>query len=166
MSEESKELQESKDEEEDIRKNEADDNNTLEENKKLEEKQEVKLGKPVVIRAEAYKTIILYASRYANRSIPPENWKEIYGILIGYADDELVYIERAEALTFGHATDVQLDQKHYIFIDEIQQKLDEEGKKYYIVGWFHTHPGLNLFFSYIDLITNLGFSKTIQIFAG
>ena len=138
----------------------------IEDNKNLEEKQEVKLGKPVVIRAEAYKTIILYASRYANRSIPPETWKEIYGILIGYADDELVYIERAEALTFGHATDVQLDQKHYIFIDEIQQKLEEESKKYYIVGWFHTHPGLNLFFSYIDLINQLGFQQNNPDFCG
>jgi hypothetical protein len=47
-----------------------------------EETKEVKFGKPVVIRADAYKTIILYASRYANKSIPPEQWKEIYGILI------------------------------------------------------------------------------------
>ena len=82
----------------------------IEDKKSPEELPEIKTGKPIVIRAEAYKTIILYASRYANRSIPPENWKEIYGILIGHSDEELVYIERAEALTFGHATDVQLDQ--------------------------------------------------------
>jgi proteasome lid subunit RPN8/RPN11 len=138
----------------------------IENDKNLEKKQEIKSGKPVVIRAEAYKTIILYASRYANRSIPPENWKEIYGILIGYSDDEVVYIERAEALTFGHATDVQLDQKHYIFIDEIQQKLDEEGKDFYMVGWFHTHPGLNLFFSYIDIINQLGFQQNNVDFCG
>ena len=138
----------------------------IEDKKSPEELPEIKTGKPIVIRAEAYKTIILYASRYANRSIPPENWKEIYGILIGHSDEELVYIERAEALTFGHATDVQLDQKHYIFIDEIQQKLDTEGKGYYIVGWFHTHPGLNLFFSYIDLVNQLGFQQNNPDFFG
>ncbi|MHA2398152.1 MAG: hypothetical protein ACXADU_04600 [Promethearchaeota archaeon] len=137
-----------------------------EEKKSSDELNEIKAGKPVVIRAEAYKTIILYASRYANRSIQPENWKEIYGILIGHSDEEVVYIERAEALTFGHATDVQLDQKHYIFIDEIQQKLDTEGKDYYIVGWFHTHPGLNLFFSYIDLVNQLGFQQNNPDFCG
>jgi proteasome lid subunit RPN8/RPN11 len=160
MSEDSKETNEPEE------KQEESSENGIEDDKNLEEEQEIKLGKPVVIRAEAYKTIILYASRYANRSIPSENWKEIYGVLIGYSDDEIVYIERAEALAFGHATDVQLDQKHYIFIDEIQQKLDDEGKGYYMVGWFHTHPGLNLFFSYIDIINQLGFQQNNIDFCG
>jgi len=61
-----------------------------------EEEHIEKISKPVVIRADAYKTIILYSSRYANKSIPPAEWKEIYGILIGTSDEELVYVERAE----------------------------------------------------------------------
>ncbi|MFX1386933.1 MAG: hypothetical protein ACFE9M_06940 [Promethearchaeota archaeon] len=131
-----------------------------------EEKQLEKVSKPVVIRADAYKTIILYASRYANKSIPPEEWKEIYGILIGKSDKDFVYVERAEALTFGHATDVQLDERHYGFIEEIQERLDKEKMEYYIVGWFHSHPGLNLFFSYIDLINQLGFQQNNDDFCG
>jgi proteasome lid subunit RPN8/RPN11 len=113
--------------------------------------------KAVIIEARAYKTIILYASRYANKSIPQEDWKEIYGVLIGHTDEDLVYVERAEALTFGHATDVQLDERHYAFIEEIENKLYEEEKNEFIVGWFHSHPGLGLFYSYIDLINHLGF---------
>ena len=138
--------------------------NTIEKEKK--EKEEEKHGKPVIIKAEAYKTIILYGSRFANNAIPPPQWKEIYGILIGFSDDDFVYVENAEALTYGHATDVQLDEKHYIFIDEIQQKLDKEKKGYYMVGWFHSHPGLNLFFSYIDLINQLGFQQNNPDFIG
>ncbi|MFX1456768.1 MAG: hypothetical protein ACFFDB_15450 [Promethearchaeota archaeon] len=122
-----------------------------EEKELFEEQQEKKFEKPVVIKAEAYKTIILYASRYANRSIPPENWKEIYGVLIGYTDDDLVYVLDAEALTFGHETDVVLDKRHYTFISEIDDKLYSENKGHYVVGWFHSHPGLGLFFSDIDL---------------
>ncbi len=140
--------------------------NKAEDQKLLEEEQKIQIGKPVLIRAEAYKTIILYASRYANRSIAPEHWKEIYGILIGHSDDDLVYIERAEALTFGHATDVQLDERHYAFIADIQEKLDEEKKGYYMIGWFHSHPGLGLFFSYIDLINQLGFQAKNDDFCG
>lgn len=124
---------------------------------KDDQKEEVESEKPVIIKAEAYKTIILYASRYANKSIPPEEWKEIYGILIGYTDDEFVYVESAEALTFGHSTDVQLDERHYGFIQEIEEKLEKENNNQYIMGWFHSHPGLGLFFSYIDLINQLGF---------
>lgn len=121
-----------------------------------EELEEV-ISKPVIIKAEAYKTIILYASRYSNQAIPPKDWKEIYGILTGYSDDDFVYVEKAHALTFGHDTDVNLDERHYIFIDEIQQQLDAEGEGQFIVGWFHSHPGLSLFFSYVDLINQLGF---------
>lgn len=113
--------------------------------------------KPVIISAETYKTVILFASRYANQSIPPEQWKEIYGILTGYSDEDFVHVEGAHALTFGHDTDVQLDARHYGFIEEIQEMLDNEGNDHYVVGWFHSHPGLSLFFSYIDLINQLGF---------
>ena len=130
------------------------------------EHQTEKINKPVIIRADAYKTIILYASRYANKSIPSEDWKEIYGILIGKADDDFVYVESAEALTFGHATDVQLDERHYGFIEEIESRLEKEGKNFYMVGWFHSHPGLNLFFSYIDLINQLGFQQYNDDFCG
>jgi proteasome lid subunit RPN8/RPN11 len=149
---------------EDSKKNNLDLESETEEIKDGTQKE--KISKPVVIRADAYKTIILYASRYANKSISPEEWKEIYGILIGKADQDLVYVERAEALTFGHATDVQLDERHYGFIEEIQEKLDKEGKEYYMVGWFHSHPGLNLFFSYIDLINQLGFQQNNNDFCG
>jgi len=114
-------------------------------------------GKPVIIAAEAYKTIILYASRYANQMIPSHEWKEIYGILIGRIDDDFVYVDKAEALTYGHSTDVTLDERHYGFIAAIEDKLYEENTGQFIVGWFHSHPGLNLFFSYIDLVNQIGF---------
>ncbi|MFW9783957.1 MAG: hypothetical protein ACFFFB_16850, partial [Candidatus Heimdallarchaeota archaeon] len=145
MSEETKDPKEH----EELEKEKAENRNPDEE--KSEEEREKKIGKPVVIKAEAYKTIILYASRYANRSIPPENWKEIYGVLIGYSDNDLVYVLGAEALTFGHDTDVVLDKRHYAFISEIDDKLYSEKKGHYVVGWFHSHPGLGLFFSDIDL---------------
>ncbi len=132
-------------------------NSNNEEKTPSEEMHKEKIGKPVVIKADAYKTIILYASRYANQAIKPEDWKEIYGVLIGNTTDEFVFVEAAEALTFGHATDVQLDERHYGFIEQIENKLYNDGKGHYIIGWFHSHPGLGLFFSYIDLINQLGF---------
>lgn len=122
-----------------------------------EDIEESRAEKAVVIEAEAYKTIILYASRYANKSIPKEDWKEIYGVLIGHTDEEIVYVERAEALTYGHATDVQLNDRHLAFIAEIEDELYETGKNQFIVGWFHSHPGLGLFYSYVDLINHIGF---------
>jgi len=124
---------------------------------KLNQTPEIKVGKPVILKAEAYKTIILYASRYANQSIPPEDWKEIYGLLIGTRDDDFVYVERAIPMTVGHDTDVEFSETDYGDIEKINEEIDREGKGYFFVGWFHSHPGLTLFFSYIDLINQLGF---------
>ena len=123
---------------------------------------ELKIGKPVVLKAEAYKTIILYASRYANQAIPSEDWKEIYGLLIGYYDDDFLYIERAIPMTYGHDTDVEFSETDYGDVEKIHEELDKEGKGYFIVGWFHSHPGLTLFFSYIDLINQLGFQGKFE----
>ncbi|MHA1150576.1 MAG: Mov34/MPN/PAD-1 family protein [Promethearchaeota archaeon] len=168
-SKKSKETKEKK-EEKDIKLEKEREKDIKEKKEEIQEEdpesEEKKYEKPIILTAEAYKTIILYASRYANQAIPPEEWKEIYGILIGYTDDEFVYIERAEALTYGQATDVQLNTKHYIFIDEIQQKLDEEGKGYFMVGWWHSHPGLDLFFSDIDIYNQLAFQQNNPDFCG
>ena len=62
-------------------------------NSLLNEEKKEKFGKPVVIKADAYKTIILYASRYANQAIKPEDWKEIYGVLIGTTTNDLVIVD-------------------------------------------------------------------------
>ncbi len=117
--------------------------------------------KTVIIQASAYKSVVLYASRYANPSIPQPDWKEIYGIMIGYIEQKKnkVIVTRCEPLTFGEATDVQLRSEHYVQIDEIQTRLEQEGKGEWIVGWWHSHPGLTLFFSYIDLLNQLYFQS-------
>jgi len=146
--------------------NSKEEDSELEQQKEPTENNNKKIGKPVILKAEAYKTIILYASRYSNRAIPKKDWKEIYGILVGYSDDDFVYVENAEALTYGHATDVKLDQSHYVFISDIQDKLDKEGKNYFMVGWFHSHPGLGLFFSNIDIINQLSFQINNPDFCG
>ncbi|MHA2288177.1 MAG: hypothetical protein ACXABG_05270 [Promethearchaeota archaeon] len=122
-----------------------------------EKEKKIDIGKPVVLKAEAYKTIILYASRYANQAIPSEDWKEIYGLLIGYYDNDFLYVERAIPMTYGHDTDVEFSETDYGDVEKIHEELDKEGKGYFIIGWFHSHPGLTLFFSYIDLINQLGF---------
>ncbi|GAH02007.1 unnamed protein product, partial [marine sediment metagenome] len=51
----------------------------------------------------------------------------------------------------------QLDERHYGFIESIENKLYEENLGCFIVGWFHSHPGLGLFYSYVDLINHIGF---------
>ncbi|MBD3353230.1 MAG: hypothetical protein GF364_17250 [Candidatus Lokiarchaeota archaeon] len=122
--------------------------------------------KKVIIHAKAYKSIILYATRYANSSIRQEEWREIYGILVGVHSDDAVIVERAIPMTFGESHDVELGAKHYGFIAEIQDQLDAEGRGRFMVGWFHSHPGLSLFFSYVDVMNQLSFAQPNPDFIG
>lgn len=122
--------------------------------------------KKVIIHAEAYKSIILYATRYANASIPRSQWREIYGILIGVISDDAVIVERAEPMTYGESHDVELGPEHYGFIAEIQDQLDAEGKGRFMVGWFHSHPGLSLFYSYVDIYNQISFQQANPDFVG
>lgn len=122
--------------------------------------------KKVIIHAEAYKSIILYSTRYANASIPREQWREIYGILVGTKSDDAVIVERAIPMTYGESTDVVLGPEHYGFIEEIQNKLDEEGRNRFMVGWFHSHPGLTLFYSYVDISNQIFFQSLNPDFMG
>ena len=75
-------------------------------------------------------------------------------------------MKNAYPLTFGHDTDVQLDERHYVFISEIEDKLYGEGKGHFMVGWFHSHPGLSLFFSDIDITNQLWFQQNNPDFCG
>ena len=120
----------------------------------------------VVINADAYKTIILYSSRYANASIPRNEWKEIYGILVGIQNKDEVIVEKAIPMTFGHSTDVELGPEHYGFIGQIEDKLYAENEGRYVVGWFHSHPGLSLFYSWVDITNQISFQQGNPDFIG
>ncbi len=125
---------------------------------KQEISQKIEKEKKVIIKAEAYKTIILFSTRYANDSIPKEQWKEIYGVLIGYITEDAIIVEKAEPMTSGEATDVELGPEHYAFIEEINNKLfSQENQESFLVGWFHSHPGLSLFYSFVDIKNQMGF---------
>ncbi|MFW9952766.1 MAG: hypothetical protein ACFFKA_21810 [Candidatus Thorarchaeota archaeon] len=147
---------------EDHKEDDKEQNSSKQENKMLPEEIEPITSKAVVINAETYKTVILYASRYANNSIPRKDWKEIYGLLIGYSDEDFVHVERAIPMTYGAETEVQFSETDYGDVEKLLEDLEQEGKGYFIIGWFHSHPGLILFFSYIDLINQLGFQGKFE----
>ncbi|GAG89316.1 unnamed protein product, partial [marine sediment metagenome] len=86
--------------------------------------------------------------------------------MTGYVDDDFVFVKNSYPLTFGHDTDVQLDERHYVFISEIEDKLYAEGNGHFMVGWFHSHPGLSLFFSDIDISNQLWFQQNNPDFCG
>ncbi|MHA1683600.1 MAG: hypothetical protein ACTSUE_21860 [Promethearchaeota archaeon] len=115
----------------------------------------------VILKAEALKTIILFAKRYANEKIPEYEWKEVYGFLIGRIVGENVHVDKAVPMTSGEATEVVFDTSHYSKAWELDNEIASEHTQSFVCGWWHTHPfksnPKSVFMSSIDVMNHLGF---------
>ncbi len=110
----------------------------------------------VILKVAAYAKIVLHCSRFANAKIPKGKWKEVYGFLVGTINGDDVIVNDAVPMTHGGSTEVEFEEKHYIEAAELDARLAETGNDF-IVGWYHSHPGLDVFFSWIDVRNHMGF---------
>ena len=77
--------------------------------------------------------------------------REIGGYLIGKLEEKKVVITDAiYATAESNPTYVSFDNMLQF---KILEELEERGKEEVILGWFHTHPGLNVFMSGTDIAT-------------
>ncbi|MHA1783913.1 MAG: hypothetical protein ACTSVY_03330 [Candidatus Helarchaeota archaeon] len=111
----------------------------------------------VLIKKRAFNRMLHHALEHANRL--KWNWKEVYGLLIGYNKGNHVLIENAVPVTHGSSIHVQFSIKDYIFAANINDLLVEKTNKLFFVGWYHSHPGLGLFLSGTDIVNHLGFQN-------
>ncbi|MHA1231839.1 MAG: tetratricopeptide repeat protein [Candidatus Helarchaeota archaeon] len=111
----------------------------------------------IIIREKVYRMIALHALFYANREIPRSEWKEIYGLLVGRLDGDDVYITDAIPITSGTKYEVKFEDEHYSKAAEIDSIA--ASKNLFIVGWYHSHPGIGLFLSHTDVINHLGYQS-------
>ncbi|MFX0101425.1 MAG: hypothetical protein ACFFCS_17755 [Candidatus Hodarchaeota archaeon] len=115
----------------------------------------------VFLKAEALKSIILYAKRYANETIPEYNWKEVYGFLIGQIKGQDVHVDTAVPMTSGEATEVSFGPEHYSKAWQLDTEISAKNDNSFVCGWWHTHPfksnPQSLFLSSIDVYNHMGF---------
>ncbi len=115
----------------------------------------------VFINAEALKSILLYAKRYANENIPEYDWKEVYGFLVGRIVRDDVHVDAAVPMTSGEATEVVFGPSHYSKAAELDGEIAEKGNNEFVCGWWHSHPfksnPMSIFLSSIDVGNHLGF---------
>ena len=72
-------------------------------------------------------------------------------------NDQFLYVKNAHPIAVGSAKEVSVKDQGYIKFGEIMEKLDSEGKGHFVIGSYHSKPGLSLFMSKVDLINHLGF---------
>lgn len=102
----------------------------------------------LVITAPALVEIVQFLSESANDSIPRGNWVEGFGYLFCAHEKEAqnYIVKEAVGVAKGHPVGVQLSAEELALVERLQ----DERPGLFVGGWFHSHPGLGLFFSGTD----------------
>ncbi|MBD3193928.1 MAG: hypothetical protein GF317_02660 [Candidatus Lokiarchaeota archaeon] len=116
----------------------------------------------IKVKWKAYRRIVGYAIRYANKDISSSKWREVYGILVGSIEDKnIVLVKDAIPMIVGDRAGVKYENKQYVDMAQIDASIFErsihDNKNDFIIGWWHTHPGFGFFLSPIDCLTQLGY---------
>ncbi len=113
----------------------------------------------VKLNLDIYKTIIASTTRYANARIPESEWAEVYGLLYGYIDKKNVIITEAIPFTHTkkqrHILKVEFEEEDYALAASIESETYMRNPPQYIVGWYHSHPGIKLMLSQDDIKNQL-----------
>lgn len=111
----------------------------------------------VNMKFSALRKMIQHVVEYA--SFRKSRWKEVYGLIIGYNDEKNreVVVTNAIPVTHGSSVHVEFAENDYVFAAQVNELLVEKSTDEFFVGWYHSHPGLGFFLSYIDIINHLGF---------
>ncbi len=111
----------------------------------------------VILTNAIFQDMFLYALSFANKKMPPAEWKEVMALVVGKIQKEDVIITEVVPMITGSEVEVGFKEETYTkaaIIDSIAAERDE-----FIVGWFHTHPGLGLFLSPTDIVNQLGYQS-------
>ena len=114
-------------------------------------------GGGVRLNFKAVKSFILHMLFFANPKIPKTQWRETAGWMIGKINGEDVQINDSFPIMTGTATEFMFQDDHYVRASIIDSELYDSGTGEFIVGWYHSHPGLSLFLSPTDIGNQLGF---------
>jgi len=112
------------------------------------------IEKEVFITVKAILKIASHALKYANSKIPKKDWIEVIGLLAGKVDKEgLIQIEDAYPMGHGNAVHAEIkDYKNYV-----RAYNDIKKNKFFIVGWYHSHPSYGCFMSNEDMGTHAAY---------
>jgi proteasome lid subunit RPN8/RPN11 len=117
---------------------------------------EVAIEKEVFISVKAILKIASHALKYANSKIPKKQWIEVIGLLAGKIDNSgLIHIE--DAYPMGHGNAVYAEIKDYT--NYVRAYQDIKKQKFFICGWYHSHPSYGCFMSNEDMGTQARYQK-------
>ncbi|MFO7794700.1 MAG: Mov34/MPN/PAD-1 family protein [Promethearchaeati archaeon] len=112
----------------------------------------------VVIKPEAYYKMLVHILRFGAKTIQGRGYKEVMGILIGRLEGDgtrkNVIVEDAVPISHGGSIEVRFAPEDYVSFSMIDERFAKENL--FSVGWYHSHPALDIFFSGTDIMNQLG----------
>jgi proteasome lid subunit RPN8/RPN11 len=115
----------------------------------------------VTIKPTAYYKMLLHVLRFGSKFLDPNQFKEVMGMLIGHlkGDGPIkdVIVEDIVPVSHGGSIEVKFSEEQLGAFGDIDQQIFDKNidKNWFTVGWYHSHPGLNTFFSSTDKYNQL-----------
>ena len=124
-------------------------------------------AKPVTITPGAYQKMLMHVLRFGSPGIPKEQWRECYGMCVGKFKNNKIIINDALPTTHGSDIGVEFVEQNYIVMAQFQDQLDRINAeiknpedKVFIVGWYHSHPGMERFLSTVDVRNQIAYQTS------
>ena len=115
----------------------------------------------VIVKPVAYYKMLIHVLRFGNKYRNENHYKEVMGTLVGHLEKkesiENVIVEDAVPVSHGGSIEVRFSNEQLGAFGQIDMEIWEKygSKKWFTVGWYHSHPGLGCFFSATDIFNHL-----------
>ena len=119
----------------------------------------------VTIKPLAYYKMLLHVLRFGSKYIEHTKLSEVMGVLIGRLEGEgeikNVIIEDVVPVSHGGTIEVKFSVDQLGAFGELDTKIWEQygDLGWFSVGWYHSHPGLGIFFSETDKYNQIFWQK-------
>ncbi|MHA1794072.1 MAG: hypothetical protein ACTSVI_15630 [Promethearchaeota archaeon] len=127
-------------------------------------------SKPVRIEPTAYQKMLMHVLRFGSPGLPKEQWRECYGMCVGKfskSKDKVITITDVVPTTHGSDIGVEFVEENYILmaqfqdeLDKINADIDNPDDMLFIVGWYHSHPGMERFLSSVDVRNQIAYQTS------
>ncbi len=130
------------------------------------EKEEYQTNEPlVIVQPNAYLKMLKHVLRFGSMAKDKSQYRECMGMLMGRLGKKKgtvqdVIVTDAVPVTNGSHIEVSFDEMDYVEFADINAEFAEKGDGVFNVGWYHSHPGLSVFLSTVDVNNHLGFQTT------
>jgi len=106
--------------------------------------------KPLVLQDKAFIKMIHWMAQFANLEMEYGLWVEAMGIMYCKETHDKYIIVDAEGITSGNLVYVETSPQQLAEINRIESQLQKDDPQIFAGGWFHSHPGHDLFYSGTD----------------